>query len=156
MVRVAVDLPFVPTTCTEGNARSGLPSSSSSARMFSSPNSSGHGLRLATQAVFASPAEGIELAPVALELLSLGGHDLGRRIRDKLLVREHLLAATDLLEQPRALGIGVAGRLVTFRFDDGVEDPLLVRLQLCRQHAAATEHRCGVTHSLERGARAGI
>src|SRR2546426_7544507 len=104
MVRVAVDLPFVPTTCTDGNARSGLPSSSSSACMFSSPNSSGHGESAATHSV----AECIELAPVALELLSLGGNDLGRRIRDELFVRKHLLATTDLLEQPLALRIGVA------------------------------------------------
>src|SRR5882672_192134 len=107
MVRVAVDLPFVPTTCTEGNARSGFPSSSSSARMLSSPNSSGHGLRLATQAVFASVAEGIELAPVALELLALSGYDLRRRIRDEPLVREHLLGSIDLLQQPLALRLGV-------------------------------------------------
>ena len=51
IVRVAVDFPFVPTTCTERNARSGWPSSSSSARIRSSPNSSGHGESDAIQAV---------------------------------------------------------------------------------------------------------
>ena len=36
-------------------------------------------------------AEGIELAAVALELLALGLDDLGRRVRDEPLVREHPL-----------------------------------------------------------------
>ena len=51
IVRVAVDFPFVPTTWTDRNARSGWPSSSSSARIRSSPNSSGHGESDAIQAV---------------------------------------------------------------------------------------------------------
>ena len=41
--RVVVDLPFVPTTWIDGYASCGSPSSASSARIRSSPNSSGHG-----------------------------------------------------------------------------------------------------------------
>ena len=51
IVRVAVDLPFVPTTCTDGNARCGLPSASRSARILPRPNSSGHGDSDATHSV---------------------------------------------------------------------------------------------------------
>ena len=51
IVRAAVDLPFVPTTCTDGNARCGLPSASRSARIRPSPNSSGHGDSDATHSV---------------------------------------------------------------------------------------------------------
>ena len=51
MVRAAVDLPFVPTTCTDANARCGLPSASSSARILPRPNSAGHGDSDATHSV---------------------------------------------------------------------------------------------------------
>src|ERR1700704_2908876 len=105
MRRAAVDLPFVPTTCTASNERCGSPSRSSSATMRSVPKPSvGHGLSDATQAV-PSPApsslrrsaDGIELAAVPLELLALAVHDLGRRVRDEALVREHRLGACELL-----------------------------------------------------------
>ena len=62
IVRVAVDLPFVPTTCTERNARCGSPSASSSACMRPRPNSSGHGDSDATHSVWPS----CELAVVVL------------------------------------------------------------------------------------------
>ena len=41
--------------------------------------------------------EGIELTPVAGELLALGLDHLGLRVRDELVVREHALAPLDLL-----------------------------------------------------------
>ncbi len=51
IVRVAVDLPFVPTTWIAGYASWGSPSAASSVRIRPSPNSFGHGLREASQAV---------------------------------------------------------------------------------------------------------
>src|SRR5437899_7488652 len=105
MRRAAVDLPFVPTTCTASNERCGLPSRSSSATMRSVPKPSrGHGLSEASQSV----ADCSELTAVPLELLALGIHDLGGRIRDEALVRELLLGARDLLAQALALRTGVA------------------------------------------------
>ncbi len=53
-------------------------------------------------------AESVELAPVALELLTLGFDDVGGCARDEALVGEHRLAAADLLSQPLALGLGGA------------------------------------------------
>src|SRR5215211_1615196 len=100
MSRVVVDLPFVPTTCTAGNASWGSPSSASSACIRSSPNSSGHGESPATQSV----GDGIELAAVARELLPLGLHDVGRRLGDEALVREHPFRPRDLGAEPLALG----------------------------------------------------
>ena len=51
IVRVAVDLPFVPTTWMAGNASCGSPSAPSNARMRSRPKpSTGHGLSPATHA----------------------------------------------------------------------------------------------------------
>ena len=51
IVRVAVDLPFVPTTWIAGYASCGSPSAASSVRIRPSPNSCGHGLRESSQAV---------------------------------------------------------------------------------------------------------
>src|SRR5206468_27991 len=96
-----------------------------------------------------SAADGIELAPVALELLALGSDDLGRRIRDEALVAEHLLAALDLLAQPRDLRLGVAVRLRALRLHDRGEDALLVALER-RHDARAAEHLRELLHALER------
>src|SRR5690349_19644165 len=75
-----------------------------------------------------SPADGIELAPVALELLAFLRDDVGRRVGDEALVREHLLAARHLAAEPLALRLDVA--VLALRrpvgLDDRVEDPLLV------------------------------
>src|SRR6185436_9529660 len=84
-------------------------------------------------------AEQAELAPVALELRPLAVDDVGRRVRDEALVCEHPLRARDLLSQPRALRLDVAGRLPALGPDDRREDPpLLVRAEL-HLHAAAAE-----------------
>src|SRR6185437_15996689 len=135
--RVVVDLPFVPTTCTEGKASCGSPSSASSARMRSSPNSSGHGERPATQSVAGNR---IELAPVACELLALRVDDLGRRVLHEPLVGEHLLGPRDLAVQPLALRVDVAVRALARRLHHDLEDPLLVALER-DDHAAAPERR---------------
>ncbi len=72
--------------------------------MRSSPNSSGHGESPSSQRL-ASALECLELTPVPLELLALGRHDLRRGIRDEPLVREHRLAARDLLLQTLPFGV---------------------------------------------------
>ena len=79
--------------------------------MRSSPNSSGHGSREATQSVAVDGlvAEGIELTTVARELVALRLDHLGRRLRGEPLVREHALGAGDLLLEPVDLGLSVAG-----------------------------------------------
>ena len=101
--RAVVVLPFVPTTWIALSPRCGSPSAAGAARIRPSPNSSGHGARAArpSQAHVCSAAERIELAPVARELLALALDDLGRRVRDEALVREHPLRAGDLLAEPR-------------------------------------------------------
>src|SRR3954447_10926011 len=100
MRRAAVDFPLVPTTCTASNERCGSPRRASSARIRSVPKpSGGHGLSDSSH----STADGIELALVALELLALFGHDIGRRVGGEALVREHRLAACDLAAKPFAL-----------------------------------------------------
>src|SRR2546423_9083278 len=138
IVRVAVDLPFVPTTCTARNERCGFPSRASSASMRPRPKpSAGHGLNPATQSVFASGSavECIELPPVALELLPLGRDDVLGCVRDEPLVAELLLGAGDLLPEALPLLFHIAVRLLALGLDDRVEDPLLVALQR-GQHAA--------------------
>src|SRR3954452_11278525 len=102
MRRAAVDLPFVPTTCTASKERCGLPSRSSSLRIRSVPKPSvGHGLSDSIQEVLLP--DGIELAAVPLELLALGVHDLGRCVGDEAVIRQHPLGAVNLLAQALAL-----------------------------------------------------
>src|SRR5829696_4390026 len=93
-VRVAVDFPFVPTTCTDRNDRCGSPSAARSSLIRPSPNSAGQGVSEAIHAV-AGPAlaKRVELAPIALELRALGVDHVGRRVRHEALVREHPLGA---------------------------------------------------------------
>src|SRR3954464_12244423 len=92
IIRVVVDLPFVPTTWIAGYRVSGLPSRSSSAWIRSSPKPPlGHGLSPATQLV----ADCVELTPVALELVSLGLDDVRGRASRERLVCEHALGALD-------------------------------------------------------------
>ena len=78
-----------------GYASCGSPSAASSDRMRPRPNSSGQGLSDSIQRV-CHAGEGIELSPVARELLALRLDHLGLRVRDELLVREHPLAPLDL------------------------------------------------------------
>src|SRR5947207_1043693 len=121
--RVAVDLPFVPTTWIAGQARCGSPSSASKARILPRPNSSGQGESDSIHSV----CEGIELAPVPGELLALGLDDLGRRILDEPLIGEHLLRPLDFLAEAVDLGgRAFAVGLHALRPHDGREDPLLV------------------------------
>src|SRR5205823_5731281 len=104
------DFPFVPTTWIDGYVSWGSPSSARSASIRSSPKPSfGHGLSDSTS----STAEGIELPPVARELLAFGLHDVGGRALDEAVVREHPLRPRDLLLQALDLGrrVAVACRL---------------------------------------------
>src|SRR5579872_2875728 len=146
IVRVAVDLPFVPTTWTLGKRRCGLSSASRSARIRSRPNSSGHGLRPAIQSV----ADCVELTAVARELLALGSDDLDGRVAHEALVREHLLGTLDLCAQARALGVDVPVRLLALGLDDRVEDPAALVVELRRQDAAPTEDGRELLHLVER------
>src|SRR6185503_13569099 len=147
--RVAVDLPFVPTTWIARNARCGSPISASNACIRPRPNSSGHGERDSNH----SSGEGIELATVALELLALGLDHLAGRVRDEALVGQHPLRAGDLAPQPRGLGLHVhAVRLGALRLDHGVEDALLLLVEL-RPHAGPPEDLGGGLDRLERLAR---
>src|SRR5215213_4258626 len=57
--------------------------------MRSNPNSSGHGLSDSSH-VTCSAAEGIELAAIAGELLTLAFDNVGRRVRDKVLLAQAL------------------------------------------------------------------
>ena len=107
IIRVVVDLPFVPTTWIDGYVSWGSPSSASSARIRSSPNSSGHGESPATQSV---AGDRVELAAVPLELLPLGLDDVGGRVGGEAVVGEHLLGAGDLAAEPLALRLDVAVR----------------------------------------------
>src|SRR5579884_3001909 len=141
MRRAAVDFPFVPTTWTASRLRSGLPRRSSSVRMRPRPKPSvGHGESDSSQRTSApaSTADGIELPPVALELLPLGLDHLRRRPRDEPLVREHPLGALHLGAQPGALRLDVAVVAASRapRLHDRVEDALLVALER-RHHARA-------------------
>src|SRR4051794_5613482 len=147
IIRVVVDLPFVPTMWIAGKRVCGLPSRSSSASMRSSPKpSAGQGLRLATQLV----ADCVELTPVALELLALGLDDVRRRPRGERLVREHALSPLDLALEPRDLLIEVAAVLLrALRLGDRVEDALLVSLER-RGHTAAAEALCRLLYAHER------
>src|SRR5689334_19446553 len=105
--------------------------------MRSSPKpSTGQGERDATQSV----ADGIELAPVALELLALRVDDRRRRVRHEAIVREHRLGALDLLAQARTLGLHVAVRLHALRLEDRVEDATLVVALEQRHDTRAPEH----------------
>src|SRR5258706_15251138 len=105
IVRVVVDFPFVPTTCTDAKASCGSPSSASRARIRSRPKPSvGQGESDSSQLT----AEGIELSPVALELVALGLDDLGRRLAREAGVGEHLFAPLDLLLEACLLDVEVA------------------------------------------------
>src|SRR5581483_7441560 len=77
IIRVVVDLPFVPTTCTASYSSCGSPSRRSRSRIRPRPNSAGHGLSDSTQEV--------ELTSVARELVALGLDDVRRRVRDEAL-----------------------------------------------------------------------
>lgn len=98
VIRVVVDFPLVPTTWIAGKRSCGSPSSRSSARMRSSPNSSGHGESAATQAV-ALAAEGFELGAVLLQLRLLGPNDIARRPLTEALVGKLALGPFDLCAQ---------------------------------------------------------
>ena len=148
-IRVVVDLPFVPTTWTAGRPTCGWPSSRSSARIRWVPKPSfGHGDRLSSQAGASrcgaahrsATRRELELAAVSLELGALRLDDLGRRVRDEPLVREHALRAGDLLAQPRPLGLDVAVVAAALRAHDRGEDALLVSLR-----GARPGHRSGGT-----------
>src|SRR3954471_4730728 len=97
IIRVVVDLPFVPTTWIAGYRVSGLPSRSSSAWIRSSPKPPlGHGLSPATQLV----ADCVELTPAALELVSLGLDDLRRRASRDRPFGQHALPPVDPASAP--------------------------------------------------------
>ena len=101
----------------------GSPSSSSSARIRSSPNPScGQGLSPSTN----STAERIELGPVLRQLVLLGLDDIRRRVLDEALVRQHPLAALDLLARagrsrpPRRLSAFGRGRTTASKIRCGL------------------------------------
>src|SRR4051794_23261858 len=101
--------------------------------MRSSPKPSfGHGLSDSTY----SRADGIELPPVARELLALGLDDVRRRVPDEPLVREHVFGAGDLLLQPLDLGRRIAVARPLCGPHDRVEDPPFLAPEL-REHTAA-------------------
>src|SRR4051794_22615379 len=148
---VAVVLPFVPTTWIAGKESCGSPSAASRRCMRSRPNSSGQGVRASSQAVAAAlSTEGGEVALEAGELVALRLDDLGGRVRDEALVREHLLGAFDLLPEPRDLRVGVAVRLRALRLHDRGEDPLLLLALERDQDAGAPERHGRVLHRVER------
>src|SRR5206468_11651073 len=101
-----------------------------------------------------SRADGIELPPVARELLALGLDHVGWRVLHEVVVREHSLGARDLFLEPRDLGSGVAVARSRGWFDDRVEDPPFLPLEL-GQDAAATEDHRGFLDCPER-ARVGV
>src|SRR3982751_2431339 len=105
--------------------------------MRPSPNSSGQGVSDSSQPMF-SAAEGIELAPIAGELLALTLDDVRRRVPDEALVSEHPFGACDLLAQTLALCLRVSVHLHTFGPHLRLEDPPLVPLEF-DHHAAAEE-----------------
>src|SRR5258706_816016 len=98
--------------------------------------SAGHGLSAATQSV----AESVKLGLVLRELQAFGLDHVGRRVRDELVVREHLLRALDLLREPGALSGDVA-LAVLGRSHDRLEDPISVAWHL-DPHAAAAVDAC--------------
>src|SRR5215510_8080889 len=119
--------------------------------MPSRPNSSGHGLSEATQAVESAGlvADRIELTAIALELLPLGRNDLGRSLRGEPFVGEHALGARDLLAKPLRLGLGATPVLDAVALGDDLEDPLLVAGE-GGSHAAAHVDRAGFLDLVER------
>src|SRR5262249_49323375 len=134
-----------PTTCTEGKASCGSPSSTSNARIRSSPNSSGHGESPATQSVAERLlGDGIELASIARELLPLRLDDLWRRLRHEAVVREHLFGPGDLGKESLPLSLDVSVRLLALGLHDDVEDPLLVSLERNEDAAPAEGGRRGL------------
>ena len=95
-------------------------------------------------------AEGGELAAVALELLTLGGDDLGRGVRDEALVREHSLCPRDLLAETLQLGVAIAVDPRALGADHRSEDaPLVVGAELDLD-AAPAEDLGGLLHAVER------
>src|SRR5207247_7863634 len=144
-MRVAVPFPFVPTTWIDGYASCGWPSSRSSARMCSSPNSSGHGLSDSIQLV----AESVELTAVALQLLALGLDDVRRRVLHEALVREHPFRARDLLLQAGDLGGRVAVAAAAPGLHDRLEDASALLVER-RADSAAAEDRRRVLNRLQR------
>src|SRR5207302_3318023 len=121
ILRVAVDLPFVPTTWMEGYARCGSPRSRNSARIRSSPNSAGHGVSDSIHLV----GESVELTAIALQLLPFCVDDARGRVLDEAIVRKHSFGAGDLFPQPLDLSRGIPVRFHTLRFYDSVEDARL-------------------------------
>src|SRR5436309_13432002 len=120
--RVAVPLPFVPTTWIDGYARCGSPSSRTRACIRSRPNSFGHGESCSSQLT----GERVELTAVPLELLALAVDDVRRRALHEPLVGEHPFGPRDLVLQALDLRGDVPVRLLPDGLDDGFEDPRLL------------------------------
>src|SRR5581483_6888316 len=140
VMRVVVDLPFVPTTWTHSYSSCGSPSLCSSERIRSVPKPpAGHGLSAATQSV----AERVKLGPVLRELPTLALDHVGRGVRDELVVREHALRPRDFLREPRPLGGDVA-LPVAGRAHDRVEDAQRITREPDAHAAAAIDTRAGL------------
>src|SRR6202795_1745125 len=86
-----------------------------------------------------SSADGIELPPVARELLALGLDDLGRRASDEPVVGQHSFGAPDLFVQALDLGCGVPVARSLRWFHDRLEDPPFLALELW-DHTTTPEH----------------
>ena len=150
-IRVVVDLPFVPTTWTAGRPGLRLAELARSARIRSEPEpvlrpraraARARRRRDARRTCRQVPSSSSSRA-VAVELAALGLDDLGGRVRDEPLVREHPLRARDLLARgARPLGLDVAVVPAALRPDDRGEDaPLVVARELDLDAAAAEDLR---------------
>src|SRR5919109_1035806 len=128
----------------EGTASCGSPSRCRSMRIRSSPNSSGQGVNLSMKLT----AEGIELAPVAGELLALALDHVGGRIGDEALIPEHSLGACYLLAKTLDLRRRVAVCSHPVGAHDGVEDAPVVTVER-DEHAAASEDGGRVLNAVE-------
>src|SRR5215210_4983711 len=114
--------------------------------MRSRPNPSfGQGLSDWTKSL----CEGIELPPVARELVTFSLDHILRRVLDEACVAEHALRAVDLSLQARDLSRGVAVACALGRFHDGLEDPELFALERYA-HTAAAEHLSCLLHTGQR------
>ena len=144
IVRVAVDLPFVPTTCTAGSALR-LPELGEQRPHPLEPELLRPRASATRSTRLPSPpaAQPARRAPRARAGSGRASRAPPPRppcgaLRDEPLVREHPLGARDLAAQPLDLRARVAVRPAAVRAHDGLEDPPLVAVEV-DEHAAPPE-----------------
>ncbi len=147
-MRVVVDLPFVPTTWTASNDRSGLPSRRRRSCIRPRPNSCGQGVSPSSHST-----ERIELAPVAGELLALGARrPLAARSRRNARSPACPRRGRSPCEDASRSACDVTVHRDALRPHDRLEDAALLLVQR-EPDTAPAERRGGGLHELHRDGR---